>query len=50
MRLPAAFHFDTDEVFIRKDAETGDVILSARPKTWDGFFDALKVWKFPTIS
>ena len=47
VRLPAAFRFDTDEVFIRKDAETGDVILSARPKTWDGFFGALKGVEIP---
>ena len=42
VRLPAAFRFDTKEVFIRQDVETGDVILSRRPTTWDGFFDALK--------
>jgi antitoxin VapB len=42
VRLPAAFRFDGKEVFIRKDAETGDVILSSRPTTWDGFFEALK--------
>jgi antitoxin VapB len=42
VRLPAAYRFDGKEVFIRKDAETGDVILSSRPTTWDGFFEALK--------
>jgi antitoxin VapB len=42
VRLPAAYRFDTKEVFIRQDAETGDIILSRRPSTWDGFFDALK--------
>jgi antitoxin VapB len=42
VRLPAAYRFDTKEVFIRQDAETGDVILSRRPTTWDGFFAALK--------
>jgi antitoxin VapB len=41
VRLPAAYRFDTKEVFIRQDAETGDVILSRRPTTWDGFFAAL---------
>ena len=39
--LPAAFRFETDEVFIRRDEATGDVILSARPKSWDGFFEVL---------
>ncbi len=42
VRLPAAYRFDTKEVFIRQDAETGDVILSRRPSTWDGFLAALK--------
>ena len=42
VRLPAIYRFDTDEVFIRHDPETGDVILSRRPATWDGFFSALE--------
>ena len=41
VRLPMAYRFDTQEVFIRRDSETGDVILSRRPQTWDGFFAAL---------
>lgn len=41
VRLPAAYRFDTKEVFIRRDAETGDLILSRRPESWDGFFAAL---------
>ena len=40
VRLPAAFRFDATEVFIRKDALTGDVILSRRPHDWDGFLVA----------
>ncbi len=47
VRLPAAFRFDTKEVFIRQDTETGDVILSRRPATWDGFFTALKAADVP---
>ena len=39
VRLPAQFRFDGDEVFIRRDAATGDVILSARPSNWDDFFE-----------
>lgn len=42
VRLPAAYRFDTKEVFIRQDPETGDVILSRKPATWDAFFAALK--------
>lgn len=40
VRLPAAYRFDTQEVFIRKDPVTGDVILSRRPNDWDGFLAA----------
>jgi len=42
VRLPVAYRFDAKEVFIRQDPETGDVILSRRPTTWDDFFSALK--------
>ena len=47
VRLPAAFRFDTKEVFIRQDPKTGDVILSRKPTTWDGFFAALQVTGVP---
>ncbi len=47
VRLPAAYRFDTKEVFIRQDPETGDVILSRRPTTWDGFFLAIKSANVP---
>lgn len=42
VRLPAAFRFDVKEVFIRQDPETGDVILSRKPASWDDFFAALQ--------
>jgi antitoxin VapB len=42
VRLPAAYRFDTKEVFIRQDPKTGDVILSRKPASWDDFFAALK--------
>jgi antitoxin VapB len=44
VRLPMMYRFDTStvkEVFIRQDARTGDVILSRKPTTWDGFFEVL---------
>jgi antitoxin VapB len=47
VRLPVAYRFDAKEVFIRQDPETGDVILSRRPTTWDDFFSALKVADVP---
>lgn len=38
VRLPAEFRFDAEEVYIRRDAVTGDVVLSAAPlPTWDDF-------------
>ena len=40
VRLPAAYRFDGNEVFIRQDLATGDVILSRRPANWDTFFAA----------
>jgi antitoxin VapB len=40
--LPHSFEFDAQEVFIRKDAATGDVILSRRPSDWLGFLEAVK--------
>ncbi len=39
VRLPASYRFDCDEVYIRKDLETGDVIISKKPESWDGFFE-----------
>jgi antitoxin VapB len=38
VRLPSDFRFDGNQVYIRKDAATGDVILSRRPDTWQDFF------------
>ena len=38
--LPAEFRFNSTEVFIRKDLETGEVILSEKSESWDDFFAA----------
>ena len=38
VRLPAEFRFTEKEVYIRRDPATGDVILSRRPASWEGFF------------
>ena len=38
VRLPAEYRFNGDEVFIRKDEQTGEVILSQRPNSWKEFF------------
>jgi antitoxin VapB len=38
VRLPRDYRFDCSEVYIRKDPDTGDVIISAKPSSWDEFF------------
>ena len=45
VRLPLEYRFAEKEVYIRRDAVTGDVILSRRPDSWEGFFalDATEV-------
>ena len=45
VRLPAEFRFEGTEVNIRRDPETGDVILSAKPKrteSWAAFLAAVE--------
>ena len=41
VRLPADFRFDGDEVFVRRDDRTGDVILSKKSgwSTWKEYFE-----------
>ena len=39
VRLPASYRFDCDEVYIRRDPETGDVVISKKPESWDDFFE-----------
>lgn len=42
VRIPAEFRFKTDEVYVRRDPQTGDLILSESPvKTWKEIFAAL---------
>ena len=41
VRLPLEFRFDVAEVFIRRDATTGDVVLSKKPSDWQGLLDAV---------
>jgi len=37
VRLPQAYRFEGEEVFIRRDPLTGEVVLSAKPADWSGF-------------
>lgn len=48
VRLPLAYRFEGKEVFISRNPTTGDVILSRKPNTWDGFFAALSKTKVPS--
>ncbi len=48
VRLPADFRFSSQEVFIRKDSETGDVILSRKPGSWDDLFALADSVEIPT--
>ena len=49
VRVPAEFRFTTDEVYVRRDLQTGDLILSqSPPATWPEIFAALDKAKFPS--
>ncbi len=39
VRLPAEFRFETEEVDVRRDAISGDVILSPPRGSWRDYFD-----------
>jgi antitoxin VapB len=47
VRLPAEYRFAGSEVFIRRDLQSGDVILSRRPESWDDFFELTKTLEIP---
>lgn len=48
VRIPAEFRFNTDEVYVRRDQQTGDLILSKAPSSWDEIFSALDEAQFPS--
>lgn len=41
VRIPAEFRFTSDEVYIRRDPQSGDLILSQAPATWEEVYAAL---------
>ena len=47
VRIPAEYRFATDEVYIRRDPQSGDLILSEAPGGWDEIFAALDKAGFP---
>jgi antitoxin VapB len=47
VRLPAAFRFEGDEVEIRRDPATGDVVLSKPIASWDEYFNWVQTLDLP---
>jgi antitoxin VapB len=47
VRIPAEYRFTSNEVFIRRDPRSGDVILSQVPGSWDEVYAALDKAAFP---
>jgi antitoxin VapB len=47
VRLPAQFRFEGDEVDIRHDSVTGDVVLSKPMASWDEYFDWVRTLDLP---
>ena len=45
--IPAGYRFSSDEVYVRRDPLTGDLILSESPSGWHAFFAALDEDRFP---
>ena len=48
VRIPAEFRFNTPEVYVRRDLQTGDLVLSTSPATWNDIFAALDQAEFPS--
>ena len=47
VRIPAGYRFTTREVYIRRDPQSGDLILSQAPGGWDDIYAALDKAGFP---
>jgi antitoxin VapB len=47
VRIPLEYRFATDEVYIRRDPATGDVILSQAPGNWAEIYAALDAADVP---
>ncbi|HRH27257.1 MAG TPA: hypothetical protein PKV17_00570 [Aquabacterium sp.] len=45
--LPAGTEMPSGEVFIRRDPNSGDLVLSSHPASWDGFFDQDRLDEIP---
>ena len=47
LRLPLEYRFEGNEVYIRRDNHTGDVIISQRPESWKDLFSLLDSFEVP---
>lgn len=48
VRIPAEFRFNAHEVYVRRDEQTGDLILSSQaPKSWEEIFAEIDKAGFP---
>jgi antitoxin VapB len=47
VRLPAEFRFEGEEVEIRRDPLTGNVVLSKPIASWDEYFDWVRSLNLP---
>ena len=47
VRLPSEYRFEGSEVYVRRDPDSGDVILSRRPESWRDFFQLVKTLDLP---
>jgi antitoxin VapB len=47
LRLPANYRFDGNEVYIRRDSETGDVVISRKPGSWKEYFEMMETIDVP---
>ena len=47
VRIPAEYRLTTDEVYIRRDPQNGDLILSEAPGGWEEIFAVLDKAGFP---
>ncbi len=45
--LPAGVEMRSGEVFIRCDPNSGDLVLSSHPASWEGFFDQDRLDEIP---
>lgn len=48
VRLPMEFRFPGTEVFIRRDPTSGEVVLSAKPTSWQEFFELADRTEIPS--